>query len=147
LSEAEGEVDGEAPYAGDEANADEEVLFDGAFFVEEFLSASPIFELFEDLSSLLPAHIDLADISTDSNAPGIKEVMNFLSVCNLTVDDLSGASKRVVETRIRAANTHLTNEFQKFRSQYIGNKRRIEIEFELEHHDSCLWLGQAFITW
>ncbi len=108
---------------------------------DDFLSGlsdeMPVFELFEDDASLLPAKIDLADIKKGkSKVRGIKGALNFLTIIGINPDDFSEVNERIIGARIRTANKNLTKEFQSFWSQYIGKNNKIEIEFELKHHDT-----------
>jgi predicted ATPase len=130
-----------------------EVLTPATLQSDEFLDGlvmeMPVFELFEDNGSLLPPTIDLADITKKTaKTKGIKGALNFLSIIGVTTDDLSGPNMRIVKSKIRNANKQLTTEFQTFWSQYIGKNNKIEIEFELNHHDATVAAkaGQPYLT-
>lgn len=131
-----------------EEQAEEETVRPtGANFAGAFFDYVPAFELFVDYDSLLPAKIDLADIVANKKIEGIKGAQNLLTIIGLSPTDLSG-NDRIIGGKIRSANKGLTEEFQSFWSQYIGKSNKIEIEFELKHHDESetILAGKPYLT-
>lgn len=116
-------------------------------FADAFFGFVPAFELFVDYDSLLPAKIDLADIVANKKVEGIKGAQNLLTIMGISPADLAG-NDRIIGGKIRTANKDLTKEFQSFWSQYIGKSNKIEIEFELKHHDDSetVLAGKPYLT-
>ncbi len=104
--------------------------------VEELYGRTPNIDLFVDFDSLLPPMIDLTEIDdAESTFKGRKGALNYLKVIGMTSKELSQPQGRGIAKKIRAANTGLTLEFQKFWRQFIGKDNKISIEFELKNHD------------
>jgi ABC-type cobalamin/Fe3+-siderophores transport system ATPase subunit len=116
--------------------APKSIILDGGRFIELMMDSLPIFELFQDNTSLLPATIDIVDLKEDnSKVDGIKGAQNFLTITGLSIDDILQGNDRSIERKIRAANKALTKDFQNFWSQFVGKSHKIEIEFALKYHD------------
>ncbi len=97
----------------------------------------PIFELFEDFSSLLPNRIDLEDIFTANSAvEGFKAARNFLIVSGLKSTFFEERSSRILKQKIEKLNNDLSLNFQDYWRQNLGKDNKIEIHFELEHYDN-----------
>lgn len=97
----------------------------------------PIFELFEDFSSLLPNRIDLEDIFTsNSSVEGIKAARNFLVVSGLKATFFEERSSRILKQKIEKLNNEISLNFQDYWRQNLGKDNKIKIHFELEHYDN-----------
>lgn len=104
---------------------------------DESFKHIPIFELFEDFSSLLPNRIDLADIfRSDSKAEGFKAARNFLIVSGLKSTFFEERSSRILKQKIEKLNNEITLNFQDYWRQSLGKDNKIKIHFELEHYDN-----------
>jgi energy-coupling factor transporter ATP-binding protein EcfA2 len=123
-------------------------------FLKELLSVMPAFVFFTDFSSLLPAEINVDDISINSNVQGLAGVKNYLSICDLKLAELLDSSSRITKRKIDDANEGLTKEFQQFWSQYVGKNRKISIAFELKNRSDsnpetagkpylCFWVNDG----
>ncbi len=96
----------------------------------------PIFEFFEDFSSLLPNKIDLDDLFNENNhAEGYKAARNFLRVAGLSGDFFREDNHRILKQKIENLNTEITIDFQDYWRQTVGKNDKIRINFELEHYD------------
>ncbi|MCK4751649.1 MAG: AAA family ATPase, partial [Bacteroidales bacterium] len=96
----------------------------------------PIFEMFEDFSSLLPNRIDLEDIFTlNSSVEGYKAARNFLVVSGLKETFFEERSSRILKQKIEKLNNEISLNFQDYWRQNLGKDNKIKIHFELEHYD------------
>ncbi|MBN1949555.1 MAG: AAA family ATPase [Bacteroidales bacterium] len=96
----------------------------------------PIFEFFEDFSSLLPNKIDLEDILIEnSNVEGYKAARNFLEVAGLNAAFFREKNHRILKQKIENLNGEITINFQDYWSQNVGKNSKIRLNFELEHYD------------
>jgi predicted ATP-dependent endonuclease of OLD family len=96
----------------------------------------PVFEFFEDFSSLLPNKIDLEDILNENlHAEGYKAARNFLQIAGLNAEFFRERNHRILKQKIENLNGEITIDFQDFWSQNIGRNNKIRINFELEHYD------------
>jgi predicted ATP-dependent endonuclease of OLD family len=96
----------------------------------------PVFEFFEDFSSLLPNKIDLEDLLNENeHAEGYKAARNFLSVAGLNADFFREKNHRILKQKIENLNTDITVNFQDYWCQHVGHNDKIRINFELEHYD------------
>jgi predicted ATP-dependent endonuclease of OLD family len=103
---------------------------------DESFKHIPIFELFEDFSSLLPNRIDLEDIFTlNSSAEGFKAARNFLVVSGLKETFFEERSSRILKQKIEKLNNEISLNFQDYWRQSLGKDNKIKIHFELEHYD------------
>jgi len=99
----------------------------------------PIFEFFEDFSSLLPNRIDLADLFDQNiSAEGYKAVNNFLSISGLNAGFFKQENDRILKQLIENLNGEITIDFHEFWSQKIGKQNKIHLNFELEHYDDSI---------
>ncbi len=97
----------------------------------------PIFELFEDFSSLLPNRIDLEDIfSMNDTVEGYKAAKNFLIVSGLKATFFEERNSRILKHKIEKLNNEITLHFQDYWRQSLGKTNKIKIHFELEHYDN-----------
>jgi len=97
----------------------------------------PIFELFEDFSSLLPNRIDLEDIfSMNDTVEGYKAARNFLVVSGLKATFFEERNSRILKHKIEKLNNEITLHFQDYWRQSLGKTNKIKIHFELEHYDN-----------
>ena len=97
----------------------------------------PIFELFEDFSSLLPNRIDLEDIFTLNNSvEGFKAARNFLIVSGLKATFFEERSSRILKQKIEKLNNEISLNFQDYWRQNLGKDNKIKIHFEMEHYDN-----------
>jgi len=104
---------------------------------EESFKHIPIFELFEDFSSLLPNRIDLEDIFTqNSAAEGFKAARNFLVVSGLKATFFEERSSRILKQKIEKLNNEISLNFQDYWRQSLGKDNKIKIHFDLEHYDN-----------
>ena len=96
----------------------------------------PIFEFFEDFSSLLPNKIDLEDLLNESGAvEGYKAAQNFLKIAGLNADFFREKNQRILKQKIENLNSDITIDFQDYWSQSVGKDNKIKLNFELEHYD------------
>jgi ABC-type cobalamin/Fe3+-siderophores transport system ATPase subunit len=96
----------------------------------------PLFEFFEDFSSLLPNKIDLEDLLNENiNAEGYKAARNFLCVAGLNADFFREKNHRILKQKIENLNSEITIDFQDYWRQNVGKNDKIRINFELEHYD------------
>jgi predicted ATP-dependent endonuclease of OLD family len=99
----------------------------------------PVFEFFEDFSSLLPNKIDLEDILIENTAvEGYKASRNFLVVAGLNAAFFREKNHRILKQKIENLNGEITINFQDYWSQSVGRNSKIELNFELEHYDYTL---------
>ncbi len=96
----------------------------------------PIFEFFEDFSSLLPNKIDLEDILNENrNVEGYKAARNFLQIAGLNAAFFREKNHRILKQKIENLNGEITINFQDYWSQNVGKDNKIQLNFELEHYD------------
>jgi energy-coupling factor transporter ATP-binding protein EcfA2 len=96
----------------------------------------PVFEFFEDFSSLLPNKIDLEDILNEgANVEGYKAAQNFLRIAGLNADFFREKNQRILKQKIENLNSDITIDFQDYWSQNVGKDNKIKLNFELEHYD------------
>ncbi|HJZ39499.1 MAG TPA: AAA family ATPase [Bacteroidales bacterium] len=96
----------------------------------------PLFEFFEDFSSLLPNKIDLEDLlNENSHAEGYKAARNFLSIAGLNADFFREKVHRILKQKIENLNSEITIDFQDYWRQQVGKNDKIRLNFELEHYD------------
>jgi predicted ATP-dependent endonuclease of OLD family len=104
---------------------------------EEIFKNIPVFEMFEDFSSLLPNRIDIDDIfSSSSHVEGYKAARNFLTIANLDESFFEVSDNRILKQKIEKLNNEITLNFQDYWQQNLENKNKIQINFELEHYDN-----------
>jgi len=103
---------------------------------EESFKHIPVFEMFEDFSSLLPNRIDLDDIFADnSHVEGYKAARNFLIVAGLDEKFFDVQDNRILKQKIEKLNNEVALNFQEYWRQNLGKENKIQINFELEHYD------------
>lgn len=96
----------------------------------------PVFEFFEDFSSLLPNKIDLDDVLTgNSQVEGYKAAQNFLKIAGLTAEFFWEKNHRILKQKIENLNGEISINFQDYWSQNVGEDNKIKLNFELEHYD------------
>ncbi|MBN2038773.1 MAG: AAA family ATPase [Spirochaetes bacterium] len=104
---------------------------------EEIFKNIPVFEMFEDFSSLLPNRIDIDDIfASSSHVEGYKAAQNFLTIANLDESFFEVSDNRILKQKIEKLNSEITLNFQDYWQQNLDNKNKIQINFELEHYDN-----------
>ena len=104
---------------------------------KKYFEYSPVVELFEDFSSLLPNRIDMEDIVTgNEQVEGYKAARNFLSIAQLDYSFFQQPSTRILKQKIENLNHSLTCNFQDFWQQSIGRNNKINIQFELDHYSA-----------
>lgn len=104
---------------------------------EEIFKNIPVFEMFEDFSSLLPNRIDIDDIfASSSHVEGYKAARNFLTIANLDESFFEVSDNRILKQKIEKLNNEITLNFQDYWQQNLENKNKIQINFELEHYDN-----------
>lgn len=138
-----------SPINSEQSIAQERIEINNEQFTNGIIENLPVFELFQDNTSLLPETIDIIDLKNDNpKTNGIKGAQNFLTITGLNIDDIIDGNERVIERKIRSANDKLTVDFQKFWSQYVGKSNKIEIEFNLKHHDTTnpAMAGQPYLV-
>jgi len=115
----------------------QEAYYTETELADESFKHIPIFELFEDFSSLLPNRIDLEDIFTMNNsAEGYKAARNFLVVSDLKATFFEERSSRILKQKIEKLNNEISLNFQDYWRQNLGKDNKIKIHFELEHYDN-----------
>jgi ABC-type ATPase involved in cell division len=121
---------------------EKEIKKQAAFYTESELADLtfkniPVFELFEDFSSLLPNRIDLEDIfNINTTAEGFKAARNFLVVSGLKATFFEERSSRILKQKIEKLNNEISLNFQDYWRQSLGKDNKIKIHFELEHYDN-----------
>jgi predicted ATP-dependent endonuclease of OLD family len=96
----------------------------------------PVFEFFEDFSSLLPNKIDLEDLLTENHsAEGYKAAQNFLRIAGLDSEFFREKNHRILKQKIENLNGEITINFQDYWRQNVGKDNKIRLNFELEHYD------------
>lgn len=124
-----------------EAAARNEIELTGELYTPEEMGMHlflhiPLFEFFEDFSSLLPNKIDLEDLLNDnSQAEGYKAARNFLSIAGLHAEFFREKNHRILKQKIENLNSEITIDFQDYWRQNLGKDDKIRIHFELEHYD------------
>jgi len=97
----------------------------------------PVFEMFEDFSSLLPDRIDIDDVfAAKSHIEGLKAARNFLTIANLDESFFDVSNSRILHQKIERLNNEITLNFHEYWHQNLGNQNKIRIIFELEHYDN-----------
>lgn len=97
----------------------------------------PVFEFFEDFSSLLPNRIDLEELFTqNTQVEGYKAVENFLTIAGLSSEFFHQQNDRILKQKIENLNGEITINFHEFWSQKIGKQNKIHLNFELEHYNN-----------
>lgn len=96
----------------------------------------PVFEFFEDFSSLLPNKIDLEDILNENKqVEGYKAARNFLEIAGLNAAFFREKNHRILKQKIENLNGEISINFQDYWSQNVGKDNKIRLNFELEHYD------------
>jgi predicted ATP-dependent endonuclease of OLD family len=114
----------------------QQLYYSESELAEESFKNIPVFEMFEDFSSLLPNRIDLDDIFTENkNVEGFKAAKNFLIVSGLQATFFEERSSRILKQKIEKLNNEITLNFQDYWRQNLGRNNKIKIHFELEHYD------------
>lgn len=104
---------------------------------EEIFRCIPVFEMFEDFSSLLPNRIDIDDVfAAKSQVEGYKAARNFLTVARLDESFFDVINSRILHQKIQKLNNEITLNFHDYWHQNLGNQNKIRITFELEHYDN-----------
>ncbi len=120
----------------DKENRRQAAYYTESELADESFRHIPIFELFEDFSSLLPNRIDLEDIFTsNSSVEGFKAARNFLVVSGLEAAFFEERSSRILKQKIEKLNNEISLNFQDYWRQSLGKDNKIKIHFELEHYD------------
>jgi len=122
--------------------------FNSEILGRKYFTYCPVFEFFEDFSSLLPNRIDLQDIiSGDEQVEGYKAARNFLAIAKLDYSFFQQPSSRILKQKIENINRTLTMDFQDFWQQSIGRNNKIHIQFELDHYDATAGVkaGKPFL--
>ncbi len=102
----------------------------------ELFKHIPVFEFFEDFSSLLPNKIDLEDLLTENHsAEGYKAAQNFLRIAGLDAEFFREKNHRILKQKIENLNGEITINFQDYWRQNVGKDNKIRLNFELEHYD------------
>ncbi len=128
INDAEQEANQEA--GTEESYATPEML------AEEIWKYIPVFEFFEDFSSLLPNKIDLDDLLNENiHVEGYKAARNFLFIAGLNADFFREENHRILKQKIENLNSEITVDFQDYWRQNVGKNDKITINFELEHYD------------
>ncbi len=103
---------------------------------EILMKAVPVFEFFEDFSSLLPNKMDLEDILDENvHAEGYKAARNFLEIAGLDANFFREKNHRILKQKIENLNSEITINFHDYWSQNVGKDSKICLNFELEHYD------------
>ncbi len=103
---------------------------------KELFKYIPVFEFFEDFSSLLPNKIDLEDLLTENHsAEGYKAAQNFLRIAGLDSEFFREKNHRILKQKIENLNGEITINFQDYWRQNVGKDNKIRLNFELEHYD------------
>lgn len=128
---------GEAEELGKKENERKVAYYNNRELAEEIFKNIPVFEMFEDFSSLLPNRIDIDDIfASSSHVEGYKAAQNFLTIANLDESFFNVSDNRILKQKIEKLNSEITLNFQDFWQQNLDNKNKIQINFELEHYDN-----------
>lgn len=128
-------------YRQAESEAKQELETEKSFYTifdigDELIRHIPVFEFFEDFSSLLPNKIDLEDIlNENTQAEGYKAARNFLEIAGLNASFFREKNHRILKQKIENLNGEITIDFQDYWSQNVGKDSKIRLNFELEHYD------------
>ncbi|MBN1598058.1 MAG: AAA family ATPase [Bacteroidales bacterium] len=129
------------PYRIAEAAAKDELALENRQYSifnmgDLFFKYIPVFEFFEDFSSLLPNKIDLEDILNEkTHVEGFKAARNFLLIAGLNAAFFREKNHRILKQKIENLNGEITINFQDYWSQNVGKDNKIQLNFELEHYD------------
>jgi predicted ATP-dependent endonuclease of OLD family len=128
-------------YRQAEIEAHQEIELENSFYSifdigDILIKYIPIFEFFEDFSSLLPNKIDLEDIlNENTQSEGYKAARNFLEIAGLNASFFREKNHRILKQKIENLNGEITIDFQDYWSQNVGKDSKIKLNFELEHYD------------
>lgn len=128
-------------YRQAEVEARQEIELENSFYSifdigDILIKHIPIFEFFEDFSSLLPNKIDLDDIlNENTQTEGYKAARNFLEIAGLNASFFREKNHRILKQKIENLNGEITIDFQDYWSQNVGKDSKIKLNFELEHYD------------
>jgi energy-coupling factor transporter ATP-binding protein EcfA2 len=126
----------EAEELVDKENARMAEYYTDIEMAEECFKHIPVFEMFEDFSSLLPNRIDMEDVfAENSMVEGFKAARNFLIIAGLDEKFFEVQNNRILKQKIEKLNNEITLNFQDYWRQSIGKQDKIKINFELEHYD------------
>ena len=114
----------------------EKKLGNSTDLAELFFPFIPIFQYFEDFSSLLPNKIDIDDIiNENSSVEGYRAARSFLISAGIDPEFFMGEhSSRILKQKIENLNGEITLNFQDYWRQYVGENNKITINFDLEHY-------------
>jgi ABC-type ATPase involved in cell division len=133
----EGNSESEAEHKVNEIIYSYKSQYNSDILGKKYFEQCPVFELFEDFSSLLPNRIDMEDIISGNNqVEGFKAARNFLSIAELDYSFFQQPSTRILKQKIENLNHSLTVNFQDFWQQSIGSNNKIHIQFELDHYSA-----------
>ncbi|MCJ7805841.1 ATP-binding protein, partial [Patescibacteria group bacterium] len=123
-------------------------LLDEEKFIKLIVGKLPIFEFFEDFSSLLPNQIDLEDVQNQKkDVEGYKGAINLLALADLDLKFLTESDDRIIANRIRTTNKKITADFREYWSQKIGKTNKISLSIELKNYpDTNKKAGKPYLA-
>ncbi len=132
----EGESVAEAELAVEEEIRQSENRYNLDEFAEIMFKYVPVFQFFEDFSSLLPNRIDMDDIlNENTSVEGFRAARNFLLASGIDPSFFEQANNRILKQKIENLNGEITLNFQDYWRQNVGKNNKIKVNFELEHYD------------
>ncbi|HYX06388.1 MAG TPA: AAA family ATPase [Bacteroidales bacterium] len=132
----EGESVAEAEHAIEEEINQHEKHYNLDEIAEIMFKYIPVFQFFEDFSSLLPNRIDMDDIlNENTSVEGFRAAKNFLLASGIDPSFFEQANNRILKQKIENLNGEITLNFQDYWRQNVGKNNKIKVNFELEHYD------------
>lgn len=95
----------------------------------------PFGVLFNEESGHLPSQVDINDKS-EPTGPGARAALNFLRIADLSLPMLLSGGRRARENTLAKANSKVSEDFNKFWSQTIGNTGKLFLKCEIDHYSS-----------
>nr|WP_313036751.1 AAA family ATPase [Achromobacter ruhlandii] len=97
--------------------------------------AAPFFTLFKEFSGILPNEIAIKNGGLEKSA-GNQAASNYLTVAGVNLSDLLKLDRRSRENTLRKANTKISEDFNNFWSQTIGQHKKVSLECQLEFYSN-----------
>jgi energy-coupling factor transporter ATP-binding protein EcfA2 len=101
----------------------------------EIYKELPLGVLFSEESGQLPDQVDIND-KFDPTGEGARAALNFLRIADISLPDLLNSSLRARENTLAKANQKVSEDFNKFWSQTIGNTGRLSLKCDIRNYSS-----------
>jgi energy-coupling factor transporter ATP-binding protein EcfA2 len=95
----------------------------------------PLGVLFSEESGQLPDQVDISD-KFDPTGEGARAALNFLRIADISLPNLLNSSLRARENTLAKANQKVSEDFNKFWSQTIGNTGRLSLKCDIRNYSS-----------